>query len=63
MSLLAEGAAAESFSDEGARGMFRHQSGVSGVSSAACASRIEHGPALEAIRARLRARANTQRAA
>jgi hypothetical protein len=57
--LLAEGAAAESFRDENSRDMFDNARAWHGRAAIgpACAPKVEHGFALEAIRARIEARA------
>jgi hypothetical protein len=63
--LLAEGAPAESYLDLGHRRTFEEEAGAmdphtrfaSPVAAAGCAPRIEDGPLLEAVRARLSARA------
>ena len=58
--LLAEGAAAESFVDCDSRGMFHNAAEHDGAPTARwrfCAPRLESGPRLEAIRARIDARA------
>ena len=58
--LLAEGAAAESFVDCDSRGMFHNAAEYDGTPTARwrfCAPRLESGPQLEAIRARIDARA------
>jgi subtilisin family serine protease len=53
--LLAEGAPAESFIDCDSRALFAHAEGAPATAARPCAPRIEDGPALEAIRAKLAA--------
>jgi hypothetical protein len=57
--LLAEGTAAESFRDENSRDMFDNARAWHGRAAIgpACAPKVEHGFALEAMRARIEARA------
>ncbi len=60
--IFAEGAQAESYLDEGNRGMFHNggeHAGCDSPPAGYCAERIEHGPRVALVRARLAVRART----